>query len=130
MIDNQTVHKGDLLFSIDPTRFRYAVDNAKANLVAAEAGARAAGANISAALASASARKAEYEMRQQQAERRQQLGDIIAKEVRTDAVSSANSARASWQQAQAGRLRPARRAKRPPPRWNRRRWHSIRPTSI
>lgn len=102
VIDNQFVRKGDRLFTIDPSRFRYAVDQAQANLAAAEASARAAGANINAALAGAAARKAEYQMRQQEAARRQQLGDVIAREAQTDAAATANSARASWQQAQAG----------------------------
>ncbi|MBQ4855945.1 HlyD family secretion protein [Rhodanobacter sp. B2A1Ga4] len=100
--DNQLVHKGDLLFIIDTARFRYAVDQAQANLDAAEASARAAGANIGAALASAAARKAEYDMRQEEATRRQQLGDVVAREVRSDAAATANSARATWAQARAG----------------------------
>ena len=102
VVDNQTVHKGDLLFVIDPDRYKYAVAQAEANLAAAEASARAAGANIHAAEAAAAARKTEFEMRQQQAARRQQLSDVIAREARTDAASAAEAARASWQQAQAG----------------------------
>ncbi|OOG62836.1 efflux transporter periplasmic adaptor subunit [Rhodanobacter sp. B04] len=101
VLDNQAVHKGDLLFTIDPDRYKYAVAQAEANLAAAEASARAAGASINAALAAAAARKTEFEMRQQQAARRQQLSDVIAKETRTDAASAAEAARASWQQAQA-----------------------------
>ncbi len=100
--DNQQVHRGELLFRIDPTRFRYAVDQAQANLAAAKAGARAAGANISAALASAAARREEYRMRQSQAQRRRRLGSVISQEARSDAAASANAARASWRQAQAG----------------------------
>ncbi|OOG43416.1 HlyD family secretion protein [Rhodanobacter sp. C05] len=101
VLDNQTVHKGDLLFTIDPDRYKYAVAQAEANLAAAEASARAAGASINAAQAAANARKTEFEMRQEQARRRQQLSDVIAKETRTDAASAAEAARASWQQAQA-----------------------------
>lgn len=101
VLDNQAVHKGDLLFTIDPDRYKYAVAQAEANLAAATASARAAGANINAALAAAAARKTEFEMRQEQATRRQQLSDVIAKEARTDAASAAEAARASWQQAQA-----------------------------
>ncbi len=102
VLDNQFVHKGDVLFGIDPARFRHAVDQAQANLDAAEASARAAGANINAALATAAARKADYDMRAKEASRRQRLGDVIAEEVRSDAESAANSAQATWQQAQAG----------------------------
>ena len=101
VIDNQQVKKGDLLFAIDKPRFEYAVAQAQANLAAAEASARAAGANINAALASAAARKADYEMASSQAQRRQRLGDVVSQEVRADAQSSANAARATWQQAQA-----------------------------
>ena len=99
--DNQTVRKGDLLFTIDPDRYQYAVAQAEANLAAAEASARAAGASINAAQATTSVRKTEFDMRQEQAARRQQLSDVIAKEIRTDAVSAAEVARATWQQAQA-----------------------------
>ncbi|GGY29335.1 antibiotic resistance protein [Rhodanobacter panaciterrae] len=101
VVDNQTVRKGDLLFTIDPDRYKYAVAQATANLAAAEASSRAAGANINAAQAAAAARKTEFEMRQEQAARRQQLSDVIAKETRTDAASAAMAARAGWQQAQA-----------------------------
>jgi multidrug resistance efflux pump len=102
VVDNQFVHRGDPLFTIDQARFRNAVAQAQANLVAAEAGARAAGANISAALASAKARQAQYRMYAEQAQRREQVGDVISREARSDAEATATAARASWQQAQAG----------------------------
>lgn len=101
VIDNQEVKKGDVLFEIDPQRFRIAEQQAEANLNAAKAAARAAGANIDAVLASAAARKAEYDMRQEQAQRRQDLADVVPKEERTDAKSAALTARAVWEQAQA-----------------------------
>lgn len=101
VIDNQDVKKGDVLFEIDPTRFRIALQQAEANLEAAKASARAAGANIDAVLASAAARKAEYDMRSEQARRREQLAEVVPKEERTDAKSAAETARAIWQQAQA-----------------------------
>ncbi|WP_130619066.1 HlyD family secretion protein [Dyella amyloliquefaciens] len=101
VIDNQEVKKGDVLFEIDPLRFRIALQQTEANLDAAKASARAAGANIDAVLASASARKAEYDMRQEQATRREQLAEVVPKEERTDAKSAAETARAIWQQAQA-----------------------------
>jgi len=102
VVDNQFVHKGDLLFVIDQARFGNAQAQAQANLVAAEASARAAGANISAALAGAKAKQAQYQMYAEQAERRQHIGDVISREARTDAAATASAARASWQQAQAG----------------------------
>ena len=101
VIDNQEVKKGDVLFEIDPMRFRITLQQAEANLDAAKASARAAGANIDAVLASAVARKAEYDMRQEQATRREQLAEVVPKEERTDAKSAAETARAIWQQAQA-----------------------------
>lgn len=99
VVDNQFVHKGDLLLVIDQDRYRYAVAQAEANLAAAQASARAAVANIAAATAAADARKIDLQMRQEQASRRQQLSDVIAKEARTDAASVAAAARAGWQQA-------------------------------
>ncbi|MEO5829547.1 MAG: HlyD family secretion protein [Rhodanobacter sp.] len=102
VVDNQLVHKGDVLFVLDQARFGNAVDQAEANLNAAMASARAAGANTDSAAAAAKARKAEYEMYVARAKRRQQLGDLIAREDRSNAVSTADSAMASWRQAQAG----------------------------
>lgn len=102
VVDNQYVHKGEVLFVIDQARFRNAQAQAQANLAAAEASARAAGASISAAQASAQARQAEYQMYAEQAARRQRIGDVISQEARNDAAATASAARASWQQAQAG----------------------------
>lgn len=102
VLDNQLVHKGDLLFVVDRARFNNAVDQVEANLDAAIASARATGANIDSAVAGARARQAEYEMYVAQAARREKMGDLVAQEDRSNAVSTANSARASWRQAQAG----------------------------
>lgn len=100
--DNQAVAKGDVLFTVDPARFRYAVEQAEANLAAAKASARAAGANTDAALAGIEARRADYDMRQAESVRRQLMkAGIIGAEVRTDAIATANSARATLRQAQA-----------------------------
>jgi multidrug resistance efflux pump len=101
VVDNQEVKKGDILFEIDPSRFRFALQQAEANLAAAKASARAAGANIDAVQASADARKTEYDMRQEQATRRQALVDLIPKEERNNAKSVADSAMAAWREAQA-----------------------------
>ncbi|MGY3231394.1 biotin carboxyl carrier protein [Luteibacter sp. HA06] len=101
VVDNQDVKKGDVLFEIDPSRFRFALQQAEANLAAAKASAHAAGANIDAVQASADARKTEYEMRQEQATRRQALLDLIPKEERNNARSVADSAMAAWHEAQA-----------------------------
>jgi multidrug resistance efflux pump len=101
VIDNQEVKKGDILFEIDPARFRFAVQQAEAKLAAARASARAAGANIDAVLASADARRTEYDMRQEQATRRQALADVVPKEERNNAKAVADSAMAAWREAQA-----------------------------
>ena len=101
VVDNQEVRKGDVLYEIDPARFRFALQQAEASLAAAKASARAAGANIDAVLASAEARKTEYDMRQEQATRRQALADVVPKEERNNAKSVADSAMAAWHEAQA-----------------------------
>jgi multidrug resistance efflux pump len=90
------------LFTIDCDRFANALDQAQANLSAAEANARAAGASINSARAAANARHTEYEMFVAQAQCRQRMGDLIAGEDRSNAVSAANTALANWQQARAG----------------------------
>ncbi|HET7269189.1 MAG TPA: HlyD family secretion protein [Oleiagrimonas sp.] len=100
--DNQRVHKGDLLYRIDPVRFENAVHAAQANLDAAKAAARAAGASIAAANASAHAAHATYAMRQAQAERRKRMGNVISREARSNAAEIAAEAHAQWQAAQAG----------------------------
>ena len=101
VVDNQEVKKGDILFEIDPARFRFALQQAEANLASAKASARAAGANIDAVMASADARRTEYDMRQEQATRRQALADVVPKEERNNAKSVADSAMAAWKEAQA-----------------------------
>src|SRR6185503_7173962 len=65
--DNQFVHKGELLMTIDRDRYILALQQAEANLAAAEASARAAGAGAAAAAAAISGSKTEYEMFEAQA---------------------------------------------------------------
>jgi RND family efflux transporter MFP subunit len=77
--DNQLVHKGDLLFTVDRDRYRLALDQAKARLAA---------------------RKAELEMREQEAERRALLdGTVVSTENRENSRSLADSAEALYQEA-------------------------------
>ncbi len=102
--DNQEVKKGDVLFVIDRSRFEYAVDQAQADLVAAQAAARAAGAGSDAASAAIAARRADYQKAAGQSERRQKMpGNVISAEMRSDAAATADSARATLHQAQAAR---------------------------
>ncbi|RQU02041.1 efflux RND transporter periplasmic adaptor subunit [Burkholderia cenocepacia] len=83
VIDNQQVHRGDLLFRIDPDRFRYALTQADAQV---------------------DLRKSELDMRKQQASRRAQLdSSVISAEVREDAGSTARQAAANYQAALATR---------------------------
>jgi len=100
--DNQEVKKGDVLFTIDRDRFRYAVEQAEANLAAADAAARAAGASSDATSAAISARRADYQKAAEQSDRRQKMpGSVISAEMRSDAAATANSARATLHQAEA-----------------------------
>ncbi|MCM0084369.1 efflux RND transporter periplasmic adaptor subunit [Geomonas sp. Red32] len=77
--DNQLVHKGDLLFTVDRERYRLALEQAKSRLAASEAVMR---------------------MRQDQAGRRAELDGIaVSEESRDDARSQAESAVAACQEA-------------------------------
>ena len=81
--DNQFVHKGDVLFVVDRERYTRALATAKAVVAA---------------------RQAEMEMRQHEAARRAKLTTLsISVEAREDAMLTASSAAASYQQAQADR---------------------------
>jgi multidrug resistance efflux pump len=77
--DNQFVHKGDVLLVIDRERYTRALATADATVAA---------------------RQAEMEMRQHEAERRAKLTTLsISVEAREDAMLTANSAAATYQQA-------------------------------
>ena len=102
VIDNQTVKKGDLLFVVDKARYVNALNQAQANLHAAEAAARASGASINAAAASAQQSRSNFEMYEAQSERRQKLiNNVISAEDKANALAAANAAKAGWQAAQA-----------------------------
>jgi multidrug resistance efflux pump len=102
VIDNQVVKKGDVLFVIDPERYTDAVEQAKANLAAAQAAVRAAEANMDAAKASTAQSKSNFDMYAAQAKRRQDLKDVVSNEDRVNAAATADAARASLNKAQAG----------------------------
>lgn len=75
--DNQEVRKGDLLFAIDPERFRQAVAQAEAQV---------------------RARKAELDLRQQQARRRMNLDStVVSAESREDVGAQEKQARANYE---------------------------------
>jgi multidrug resistance efflux pump len=102
VIDNQVVKKGDVLFVIDPARYTDAVEQAKANLAAAQASVQAAEANIDAAKAGIAQSKSNFDMYVAQAKRRDDLKDVVSNEDRSNATSAADAARASFNKAQAG----------------------------
>lgn len=75
--DNQEVRKGDLLFAIDPERFRLAVAQAEAQV---------------------RARKAELDMRRQQASRRMNLDStVVSAESREDTSAQEKQAKANYE---------------------------------
>ncbi len=79
VIDNQFVHKGDLLYQIDEVRFHHA---------------------LSAAEAIAQTRKAEYEMKKHQSSRRNAAdNETVSSENRDDALYDAQIARAKYEEA-------------------------------
>ncbi|WP_329741787.1 HlyD family secretion protein [Dyella sp. A6] len=103
--DNQFVHKGDVLMVIDQQRYILALQQAEANLDAAQANARAAGAGTAAAAAAIAGRESEYQMYRAQAARRLRMAErnVISEEARQNAVDTANNARADLRAAQASR---------------------------
>jgi multidrug resistance efflux pump len=102
VVDNQTVKKGDVLFVIDQARYQDALDQAKANLAAAQAKLRAAGADIDAAKASTEQSRANLDMYAAQSKRRQALSDVVSTEDRANAAATADASRAGLNKAQAG----------------------------
>jgi multidrug resistance efflux pump len=81
--ENQLVHKGDVLFRIDPERFRLALAQAQAAVAA---------------------RKADYEIKRSEAARRAALsGVVVSSENRESSASSAATAAAQYEEAQAAR---------------------------
>lgn len=103
VVDNQYVHRGDVLLVIDPSRYRLALAQARANFGAAGAGVQASEANIAAATATVAARKTDYAMYRAQAKRRMQVpaGSVVSSETRDNAVATADAAQAAWHQAEA-----------------------------
>ncbi|WP_346837067.1 HlyD family secretion protein [Microbulbifer sp. SAOS-129_SWC] len=99
--DNQLVHKGDLLFVIDQSRFTNAVMQAEADQEAAEAAARSAGADIRIAEASAARARAEFAMREAESSRRARIPQAVSEEIVSNARSSADAAAAALRAARA-----------------------------
>ncbi|GLQ99747.1 biotin/lipoyl-binding protein [Dyella mobilis] len=102
VVDNQVVKKGDVLFVVDRARYTDALDQAKANLAAAQAAVQAADANIDAAKAGTAQSKSTFSMYAEQAQRRQNLKDVVSSEDRANATATAEAARATLSKAQAG----------------------------
>jgi multidrug resistance efflux pump len=93
--DNQLVHRGDVLFVIDPARFHDALAQADAEVVRANA-------QVDTAQALVAQRQSEWSMRQQQALRRSTLsGDVISSETRSDYDAQMRQALAVYQASKA-----------------------------
>lgn len=83
VIENQGVKRGDVLFRIDPERYRYALQQAEAAVAA---------------------RKSDYEQKRRDAARRAELsGVVVSNESRENSASSASTALAVYQEAVAAR---------------------------
>ncbi len=79
--DNEFVHRGDVLFEVDPARYQLALANAKAHLTAT---------------------RATLEMKRQQAKRRVALDpEVVSAEQNTDTQIAAREAEAAYDQAKA-----------------------------
>ncbi|MDD3576225.1 MAG: HlyD family secretion protein [Halothiobacillus sp.] len=79
--DNEFVHRGDVLFEVDPARYQLALANAKAHLAAT---------------------RATLEMKRQQAKRRVALDpEVVSAEQNTDTQMAAREAEAAYDQAKA-----------------------------
>ncbi|MCW3505797.1 biotin/lipoyl-binding protein [Burkholderia cenocepacia] len=107
--DNQLVKRGDVLLVIDQDRYRFALDQARANLAAAKASEEASIANIAAATATVAARRTDYLNYQAQAQRRLLVpkNTVVSSESLEAAVATARSALANLHQAEAS-LKQAR----------------------
>jgi multidrug resistance efflux pump len=100
--DNEWVRKGDVLYVLDPERFRYAVDQADADVERARAQLRQAQSFVDAS-------RFESKMRKDQASRREKLSaDVVSEELRSDAawqaqqsLSATDAARAAYTAAEA-----------------------------
>lgn len=88
--DNQRVRQGDILFVLDPARFRYAVAQAGADLERARA-------QMAQARARVAGSETDFAMKRAQAARRSNLGgDVISAESRADAASLARQSQSAY----------------------------------
>jgi multidrug resistance efflux pump len=88
--DNELVRKGDILFVLDPARFRYAVAQADADLQRAQA-------QVAQAKAQMTASQSGFAMKRAQAARRANLaGDVISDENRADSASLARQSASTY----------------------------------
>lgn len=93
--DNQWVRKGDVLFVLDPDRFRYAIDQADADVARAKGEVQQAESLVNAGLS-------EAKMRRDQASRRAKLpGDVVSEEIRSDYASQSQQSQSTLDAARA-----------------------------
>ncbi len=94
--DNQWVRKGDVLFVLDPDRFRYAIDQADADVARARGQVQQNESLMNASLF-------ESKMRRDQASRREKLpGDVVSEEVRSDYALQSQQSQSALDAARAG----------------------------
>ncbi|WP_429304772.1 biotin/lipoyl-binding protein [Paraburkholderia sp. GAS199] len=88
--DNQLVRKGDILFVLDPARFHYALAQADADLLRAQA-------QVEQAKAEMAGSQSSFAMKRAQAARRANLaGDVISDESRADSASLEKQSASSY----------------------------------
>ena len=87
--DNEWVHKGDVLYVLDPERFEYAVEQADADVARAKA-------ELLRAESLTKAAQFESKMRKDQASRREKLsGDVVSDEIRSDYLLQAQQSQSA-----------------------------------
>lgn len=101
--NNQSVHKGDLLFELDPAPFRLAVEQAQLALEQARQENARLDANIAAADADLSAANTRYQLAERQARRVNALYErhLIAQQQKEDADGALRTAQAALEASQA-----------------------------
>jgi multidrug resistance efflux pump len=93
--DNEWVHKGEVLYVIDPDRFVYALQQADADVGRTQA-------QLLQAESLANASEFEMKMRKDQAARREKLsGDVVSEEARSDYALQSQQSRSSLDAARA-----------------------------
>ncbi|WP_435637570.1 HlyD family secretion protein [Carnimonas bestiolae] len=100
VVDNEKVHRGQTLMMVDTSRYQLALADAQSALNRARANYRQAVSQANSAKATVEAKRSSYEMYADRAERRRHLSSTaISREDLSDAISTASTAQAEYQQA-------------------------------